>query len=759
MNKENANTANDNLRKKAIDLLKNKKSNNELKHSEADNLKLIQELEIQQIELEIQNEELTHAKEEAELAYERFSELFDFSLLGYFTLSELAEIIDMNHVGAKMLGKTRSKLLYSRFGFFVSEDTRPIFNNFINEIFRNAKKATCDIKLLNDNLEATYVCLTGMVSEHYDRCIITALDITERKLAEEKLKVSEEKWASLFKILPVGVSIIDIDNKVIDTNKTLENILDITKEGLLNGDYRQRQYLKSDKTIMLPAEFPSARALSEGKDVKAVEIGVLKEDESLVWTSVSASPLIFMEGVVTITNDITEHKLADDKLKESEEKYRNLFNNMQVGLLRTRVDGLTILDFNDKFLEICEYSREELQNKPSLIFWADIKERNAMTAILKKEGSVKDYECKVLAKSGAIKNCLTSIYFYTETGIIESIVVDVSELKKAIEEREYINDLFNSFMENSPIYVFFKDENIKALRLSKNFETMLGKPIEELLNKSMDDLFPSELSKSMIADDKKILGECEKIFVAEQLDGRYYTTIKFPVKLKGKPTYLAGYTIDVTESKLAEEKILLANNKFHQMFNSNVMGVAISNFDWELLEVNDYCLNIINYSREDFETKGIKLRAITPDEWLYAKENTVRELREKGYSQPYEKEFIRNDGTRVNVLISNSLLAGDEEHIVSFVLDITERKKVEFALKNVNRLYSVLTQIDKVCAVTKDTQKLYDEVCKIAVEKGSFVMAWIGLIDEQTNKVMPVASAGSDLDYLTEINIDLNDKR
>ena len=144
---------------------------------------------------------------------------------------------------------------------------------------------------------------------------------------------------------------------------------------------------------------------------------------------------------------------------------------------------------------------------------------------------------------------------------------------------------------------------------------------------------------------------------------------------------------------------------------------------------------------------------------MYAKENTVRELREKGYSQPYEKEFIRNDGTRVNVLISNSLLAGDEEHIVSFVLDITERKKVEFALKNVNRLYSVLTQIDKVCAVTKDTQKLYDEVCKIAVEKGSFVMAWIGLIDEQTNKVMPVASAGSDLDYLTEINIDLNDKR
>ncbi|MEI6820382.1 MAG: PAS domain S-box protein [Bacteroidota bacterium] len=880
MNKENANTANDNLRKKAIDLLKNKNSNNELKHSEADNLKLIQELEIHQLELELQNEELTHAKEQAELAYERFSELFDFSLLGYFTLSEEAEIIDMNHVGAKMLGKTRSKLLYSPFGFFVSEETKPIFNNFINEIFKNAKKATCDIKLLNVNLEATYVCLTGMVAEHNDRCIITALDITERKLAEEKLKVSEEKWASLFKILPVGVSVLDSEKNIIDTNKTLENILNITKEGLLNGDYKQRQYFKSDKTIMLPEEFPSARALSEGKDVKAVEIGVLKEDKSLVWTSVSASPMKFMEGVVTITNDITEHKLAEDKLKESEEKYRNLFNNMQVGvlrskieglelfdfndkfleiceytreevcnkpslmfwadmnernemtailkregfvknyeckvltkngtikkcissifmypetgilegtlvdisdrkyaeeklkeneekyrnlfnniqvgLLRTRVEGLNILDFNDKFLEICEYTREELMNKSSLIFWADINERNEMIAILEKEGTVKNYECKILTKDGSIKNCIASIFYYRETGIIESSVVDISELKKAEAELHYVNELFNSFMENSPVYVFFKDENIKAVKLSKNYETMLGRPVDELLNKSMDDLFPSELSKSMIADDKKILCQGEKIFVEEQLDGRYYTTIKFPIKLKGKPTYLAGYTIDVTESRLAEEKLRLSNNRFQQMFNSNVMGVAISNFDWELLEVNDYCLNIINYSREEFEAKGIKLKAITPDEWLYAKDNTVRELREKGYSQPYEKEFIRSNGTRVNVLISNALLAGDEEQIVSFVLDISERKKVELALKNVNRLYSVLTKIDKVCAVTKDPQKLYDEVCKIAVEEGSFAMAWIGLIDYKTNKIVPVASAGSDLDYLNTINIDLNDKR
>ena len=88
MKKEKSNQSNDDLRKKAIEKLEQKKTKSEKQFSDlADNIKLIHELEIHQIELELQNEELKHAKDEAELAYRKFSDLYDFTLLGYFTLS------------------------------------------------------------------------------------------------------------------------------------------------------------------------------------------------------------------------------------------------------------------------------------------------------------------------------------------------------------------------------------------------------------------------------------------------------------------------------------------------------------------------------------------------------------------------------------------------------------------------------------------------------------------------------------------------
>jgi len=83
---------------------------------------------------------------------------------------------------------------------------------------------------------------------------------------------------------------------------------------------------------------------------------------------------------------------------------------------------------------------------------------------------------------------------------------------------------------------------------------MLGRPIDELFGKTMDDLFPSDLAKTMIADDLHILNEGKPISVEEDFNGRFYETTKFPIHIHGKPKYLAGYTIDITERKQAEEE-------------------------------------------------------------------------------------------------------------------------------------------------------------------------------------------------------------
>ena len=135
-------------------------------------------------------------------------------------------------------------------------------------------------------------------------------------------------------------------------------------------------------------------------------------------------------------------------------------------------------------------------------------------------------------------------------------------------------DIFREFMEHSPVYVFFKDAEIRTVRLSRNYEAMLGKPLEELLGKTMDDLFPSDLAKRMIADDKRILAEGKEAVVEEEFNGRNYKTVKFPILVDNKPRYLAGFTQDITEAKKAADSLRESEARFKQLFETMAEGFA-----------------------------------------------------------------------------------------------------------------------------------------------------------------------------------------
>ncbi len=142
----------------------------------------------------------------------------------------------------------------------------------------------------------------------------------------------------------------------------------------------------------------------------------------------------------------------------------------------------------------------------------------------------------------------------------------VESHRRAEEALRESQEIFQQFMEHSPTYVFFKDESIRALRLSRNYEQLLGKPLSELIGKNMDDLFPSDLAKSMIEDDKRILREGKPIVVDEEFNGRFFTTIKFPIFHEGAARYLAGYTIDVTERHRAEAALREKNAELEEAF-------------------------------------------------------------------------------------------------------------------------------------------------------------------------------------------------
>jgi signal transduction histidine kinase/CheY-like chemotaxis protein len=160
--------------------------------SEPDMLKLIHELEVHQIELEMQNEELKRAKEKAELAEKKYTELYNFAPSGFLTLTKEGEITELNNSAEHLLKKERSLLIKSSFGFFVSIDTRVVYSRFLQKIFKNKVKETCELKLETGNNSMKYFLVNGIISNNGEKCLVTLVDITKRKHIEYELIKAKE---------------------------------------------------------------------------------------------------------------------------------------------------------------------------------------------------------------------------------------------------------------------------------------------------------------------------------------------------------------------------------------------------------------------------------------------------------------------------------------------------------------------------------------------------------------------------------------
>lgn len=194
----------------------------------------------------------------------------------------------------------------------------------------------------------------------------THADITERKCAEEQLRASENKWKTLYSILPSGISILDEQGKLVEFNSTLGSILAIDEEGLRQGKYLQRKYLRSDGTAMSSDEFPSVRAIKEQCTIQNVVIGVEKEDGALIWAKVSAAPLN-LPGIscVLSTTDITERKQAEEVIRESEARFREVLENSLDASYKRNLLTNSYEYLSPVFAQISGYTPEEMKTLPT----------------------------------------------------------------------------------------------------------------------------------------------------------------------------------------------------------------------------------------------------------------------------------------------------------------------------------------------------------------------------------------------------------
>ena len=352
------------LRQKAEELLKRKPAKPGSTLSETETLGLLHELELHKIERELQHKEIMLSRSAANEAAEKYNELYDYAPVGYFTLTKAGEIIELNICGANMLGKERSHILNRLFGFYVSGDTRAIFNHFLEKIFTGETQKSCEVALSVQDGLTIFVLLTAIIAKNNKQCIVTAIDITHRKKSSEALQESEAMFRNLVERMPDGVYKSTHDGKFVNVNPAIVSMLGYAdKEELLAIDIKTQLYLEaSDRESLVLQE-------------KSEEMGVYqlkKKDGTTIWVEDHGwynmdenGNILFHEGIM---RNITERKIAEEALRESEERFKKLFEEAPLGI--ALIDSLTgyICEVNPMFASIAGRTMEEMTH----IDWKDI---------------------------------------------------------------------------------------------------------------------------------------------------------------------------------------------------------------------------------------------------------------------------------------------------------------------------------------------------------------------------------------------------
>ena len=202
------------LRQKATGILESKGTAHKTSQSEADTLKLIHELEVHQIELELQNEELQLAKTAFENASKKYQNLYDFAPHGYFTLDLSGSIVDLNFNAAKTLNQGRAALKDRQFRDYLSYESKATYDQFLNTIFSGFGKADCDVTTQGFRESRRYLHLKGILAQEEQLCYLAVVDMTEARQAKEKINEKSRQYLDLANNGPILIWTTDEKGKV-----------------------------------------------------------------------------------------------------------------------------------------------------------------------------------------------------------------------------------------------------------------------------------------------------------------------------------------------------------------------------------------------------------------------------------------------------------------------------------------------------------------------------------------------------------------
>lgn len=409
---------------------------------------------------------------------------------GIIVFDEDDRIEFANTVASELTGYSNERLIGMDFRRLLSESDIGYLDQMHSEVGVDESKRVCiEMEVLTEKglKRDTEVCITiakmekgGLKTYAYLR------DITERKRMERELREATKRFEKMAEMGEDGIIVFDEDSRIEFANQMASEIVGLSKDQILGREFfsligkRDEEFL--EEMVM--------RGKGLGQKV-CTEMSICPPEGPIKESEVCIAPTQSEDGRIktyAYIRDIAERKKFEKELKESEEKYRNLFERVRHGLFISSKEG-KFIDCNPALLEMVGYENKEgfLGIDIAKDLYVNLEDRKAFQRLIEEQGYVKDLEVEFKKKGGEkITVLLTAHVKKDEKGRItgyEGINIDISERKRMERELKEANEFLTNLIESSVDGIIVTDTKGNILIFNKGAEDILGYKGEEVVGK------------------------------------------------------------------------------------------------------------------------------------------------------------------------------------------------------------------------------------------------------------------------------------
>jgi len=663
-----------------------------------------------------------------------------------FTLDASGKITSVNRAVRETTGYTAQELLGRSPLEFAAPESQAVAETAMGKILRGEEVERLEAEILSKDGRRILLEIRGRVLRENGRVVGAfhiARNITERRRAEQKLKALHRHANALAS----ANKLEEVVNHTLDAMEftlgfDLAGILAVEKGALIVKGWRGGEL----QILELPLEGPgmtvkaanmkktvvvkdarkepayvdnvvftvrgerqpmlselAVPVLVHGETVAVLNVessqpdAFTNEDQYLLETLAMhvASALERLKQVDTLESLVNERTR---RLRESEEKYRLLVDNM--------MDTVFSIDLKGNFTfcsqaveKMTGYSVQQMlsMNMKELVapeHFQEILER--LQARIRGEEYLPTHQFEIIRADGKrlpVEMTTTRVVENSTLIGIQGIARDITERKRAEEALRTSEEKYRTLVENANDFIHMIDEKGKVISLNRSAAGLFGKPAKELEGKSIFELFPNEIASRFSENLRKTFEtDSGKTFEARMIaHGKEFwvSSSLNPVKdREGKVVAILGVTRDISERRKAENDLRESEEKFRRIYDASLEAVYTTSVDGEILDMNPAGVSMFGFDSLD-ELKKVKSKNlyVNPDD-----RKSLIELAVKGPVRNFDVLLKRKDGATINCIINCYALKDEEGKIVGLqgaIIDITELRQMEKKLREAERLAAI----------------------------------------------------------------------